>query len=106
MSRVSDAFIDRLVAKVTEGFGGDVGVVPRQFLRQLVDVMDLVDVEEDYDPEKAYGFTAGPLVALSPEEQAARDGRRAATAAASARRPRPRRAPTTTTGPVPEVQVW
>jgi hypothetical protein len=105
MSRVSDAFIDRLVAKVTEGFGGDVGVVPRQFLRQLVDVMDLVDLEEDYDPEKAYGFTAGPLVALSPEEQAARDGRRAATAAASAATPAPAGSDDDD-GPVPEVQVW
>ncbi len=33
--------IDRLVDEVTKGFGGDVGVVPRQFLRRLVNLFDL-----------------------------------------------------------------
>ncbi|MBK7077257.1 MAG: BREX system ATP-binding protein BrxD [Myxococcales bacterium] len=99
MTRVSDAFIDRLVAKVTEGFRGDVGVVPRQFLRELVNVMDLVDVEEEFDPEQAYGFTSEPLVALSPEEQAARDGRSAAVAAVAVEGD-------DDDGPIPEVQVW
>ena len=32
-TRLTDAFIDRLVAEVTAGFKRDVGVVPRQFLR-------------------------------------------------------------------------
>src|SRR4051794_4981269 len=34
-SKVSTDFIDRLVAEVTKGFKGDVGVVPRQFLREF-----------------------------------------------------------------------
>ena len=76
LTRVSDAFIDRLVAKVTEGFRGDVGVVPRQFLRELVHVMDLVDENDDYIPDEAYGFTMDKFTAtLSPEEQAAVSGR-------------------------------
>ena len=76
LTRVSDAFIDRLVAKVTEGFRGDVGVVPRQFLRELVNVMDLVDENEDYIPDDAYGFTMDKFTAtLSPEEAAAVAGR-------------------------------
>lgn len=76
LTRVSDAFIDRLVAKVTEGFRGDVGVVPRQFLRELVNVMDLVDENDDYIPDDAYGFAMDRFTAtLSPEEAAAVAGR-------------------------------
>jgi hypothetical protein len=76
LSRVSDGFIDRLVAKVTEGFRGDVGVVPRQFLRELVHVMDLVDENDDYIPDDAYGFAMDKFTAtLSPEEAAAVAGR-------------------------------
>lgn len=59
--RVSGAFIERLVAEVTAGFKGDVGVVPRQFLRELVTQLDLVDEHEDYDPATEYGFTAAEL---------------------------------------------
>jgi len=55
-SLISGEFIERLVAQVTEGFKGDVGVVPRQFLREFVDQMDLVQQEPDYDPMATYGF--------------------------------------------------
>jgi hypothetical protein len=54
--RVSDEFIDRLVREVTTGFKGDVGVVPRQFLREFVTQMDLVDENDDYIPMDEYGF--------------------------------------------------
>ena len=64
--RLSDAFIKRLVAEVTAGFKGDVGVVPRQFLREFVTQMDLVEEHEDYQPMQEYGFKPA---ALSPEEQ-------------------------------------
>ena len=69
--RISQTFIDRLVAEVTTGFKGDVGVVPRQFLRQFVTQMDMVDEHEDYDPMVEYGFQAAEL---SPEEQHAITG--------------------------------
>jgi hypothetical protein len=49
-------YIDRLIEKVTEGFKGDVGVIPRQFLRHFVDVMDLANEHEDFDPMAAEGF--------------------------------------------------
>jgi len=65
-SKVSVEFIDRLVAEVTKGFKGDVGVVPRQFLRQFVTQLDLVDENDDYDPMKEYGFEPQELTA---EEQ-------------------------------------
>lgn len=79
LSRVSNKFIDSLVAHVTTGFKGDVGVVPRQFLRELVNVMDLVDENEDYYPDQAYKFSMDSFKAsLSPEEQASADGRKLA----------------------------
>jgi P-loop Domain of unknown function (DUF2791) len=81
LERVSDAFIDRLVGKVMEGFRGEVGVVPRQFLRVLVHVMDLVDENEDYFPDVAYGFAMDKVTStLSPEEAAAVSGRASAAA--------------------------
>jgi hypothetical protein len=67
-ARVSSEFIDQLVAKVTEGFRGDVGIVPRQFLREFVTQMDLVDENEDYDPSREYGFQVDDA-SLRPEEQ-------------------------------------
>jgi len=59
--KVSTAFVERLVADVTAGFKGDVGVVPRQFLRQFVTQMDLVEEHDDYDPMTEYGFKAEEL---------------------------------------------
>lgn len=64
--KVSTEFIDRLVAQVTAGFKGDVGVVPRQFLREFVTQMDLVEEHHDYDPMAEYGFNPAELNA---EEQ-------------------------------------
>jgi hypothetical protein len=54
--KVTPAFIDQLVAKVSAGLKGDVGVVPRQFLRTYVDLLDNVNDEPDFDPAKALGF--------------------------------------------------
>lgn len=71
MDRISDEFLDQLVAKVTTGFKGDVGVVPRQLLREFVDQMDLVDENEDYVPMHEYGFKPADLVA---EEEAVLSG--------------------------------
>lgn len=70
-AKVSAEFIERLVREVTAGFKGDVGVVPRQFLREFVTQMDLVEEHADYDPSSAYGFTPREL---SAEEQHALTG--------------------------------
>lgn len=64
--KVSTAFLKRLVEEVTTGFKGDVGVVPRQFLREFVTQLDLVEEHDDYDPMTRYEFQAA---GLSPEEQ-------------------------------------
>lgn len=69
--RISLEFVDRLVDEVTSGFRGDVGIVPRQFLRQFVDQMDLVDEHENYVPMTEYGFQPSEL---TPEEQLALSG--------------------------------
>uniref|UniRef100_UPI00286CC907 BREX system ATP-binding domain-containing protein n=1 Tax=Chamaesiphon sp. OTE_20_metabat_361 TaxID=2964689 RepID=UPI00286CC907 len=69
--KVTPAFIDLLVDKVTQGFGGDVGIVPRQFLRQLVNILDLAATEPDFDPMTDGGYD---LVELSAEEIRIRDG--------------------------------
>jgi hypothetical protein len=69
--KVTPEFIDLLVARVTQGFGGDVGIVPRQFLRQLVNILDLAATEPDFDPMTDGGYD---LVELSAEEIRIRDG--------------------------------
>ncbi|AKU90925.1 BREX system ATP-binding protein BrxD [Vulgatibacter incomptus] len=55
-AKVSPVFIDKLVAEVTKGLGGDVGKVPRQFLRQLVDLLDLTNDNPEFDPLVHGGF--------------------------------------------------
>ncbi len=70
--RVTDDFVEQLVAEVTTGFKGDVGVVPRQFLREFVNVLDLVDDEPDYVPDEVYAFDTP--TDLTPEEQRAASG--------------------------------
>jgi hypothetical protein len=60
-TRISEAFVDRLVGEVTRGFKGDVGVVPRQFLREFVTQMDLVDENSEYVPMNEYAFSPSEL---------------------------------------------
>lgn len=67
---VNNAFIERLVTDATAKFRGDVGVVPRQFLRALVNQLDLVEEHEEYDPMRDYAFTLADTSLLSPEENA------------------------------------
>ena len=56
---------------MTKGFGGDVGVVPRQFLRQVVEVMDIADESPDFEPMAELGFMPREL---SEDERRAVDG--------------------------------
>lgn len=70
--KVSNEVIDALVQRVTEGYQGDVGVIPRQFLRQFVDMLDLVNQEEDYDPRQMEGLK---VAEATPEEVALSGGK-------------------------------
>lgn len=54
--KVTAEFIEKLVDKVTAGFKGDVGVVPRQFLREFINTLDLANDNHDYDPMVVEGF--------------------------------------------------
>jgi hypothetical protein len=66
-TKITSEFIERLITKVTSGFKGDVGVVPRQFLRQFVNILDLSADDEDFDPMIAEGFDT-TTNNLTPEE--------------------------------------
>lgn len=92
--RISDAFIDRLVGEVTAGFKGDVGVVPRQFLREFVGQLDLVEQHADYEPMKDYGFK-------EPDPSTLPDAEKHALLGAAVQD-----ADLTDDGPVPADDVW
>jgi hypothetical protein len=51
--KITPELIRRLVERATQKFKGDVGVVPRQFLREFVLIMDNVNEFPDYDPLQA-----------------------------------------------------
>jgi hypothetical protein len=70
---VNDSFLNALVAQVTAGFGGKLSLAPRLFLRELIDVMDRVDIHEDYDPSALYRLDLSDEK-LTAEELAAKHG--------------------------------
>ncbi|MEZ4435786.1 MAG: BREX system ATP-binding protein BrxD [bacterium] len=65
-ARITLPWLENLADDITRGFRGDVGVVPRQFLRELVEVFDLVDEDPHYQPAAAPAYTPRDL---TPEEQ-------------------------------------
>ncbi|HLV21761.1 MAG TPA: BREX system ATP-binding protein BrxD [Polyangiaceae bacterium] len=65
--------VEQLVDKVTEGFHGDVGVVPRQFLRTFVNLLDVLADDEEQDAHALLGFEPREL---TPEEEAVMAGRK------------------------------
>lgn len=72
-SLVNDAYVADLAAGVTGKLGGKVGVAPRLFLRKLVgEVLDRVDLHEDFDPRRDYPLTVSTNE-MTPEERAALD---------------------------------
>jgi len=70
--RFPKATIDALVDKVTAGFRGDVGVVPRQFLRTFVNILDILADNEDQHADALLGFEPAEL---TPQEAAVMAGR-------------------------------
>jgi hypothetical protein len=71
--RLPRELIEQLVTKVTEGFHGDVGVVPRQFLRTFVNVLDTLADNPEQDAHELLGFQPGEL---TPQEEAVLAGRK------------------------------
>lgn len=72
--RVDDGFLEALVNQVTTGFGGKVALAPRLFLRELVDILDRVDIHADYEPAAHYQLVLDDSK-LTAEELAAKHGR-------------------------------
>ncbi|MDC0721693.1 BREX system ATP-binding protein BrxD [Nannocystis bainbridge] len=73
-AKVDDRFLGALVTQITAGFGGKVALAPRLFLRELIDVMDRVDLHEQYAPAAHYKLELDDGK-LTPEELAAKHGR-------------------------------
>lgn len=74
LARASDACIEALADRVTAKFGGRVDVVPRLFLREWLNVLDLIQMHASYDPMEQYRFdleSARQGVGLAPQEQEA-----------------------------------
>jgi hypothetical protein len=70
-SVVDDNYIETLARAVAGGLGGKVGVAPRLFLKKLVaDMLDRVDLHEDFDPCRHYTLTLTESE-MSPVERAA-----------------------------------
>jgi len=69
---VDDSYLDALARAVAGGLGGKVGVAPRLFLKKLVsDVLDRVDLHEDFDPRKHYTLTLAETEMTATERAAA-----------------------------------
>lgn len=67
--RVSDLFIEFMIAEVTSKFGGRVDVIPRQFLRDFINVLDKVQRYPEYDPNAEYEFEREAAAELTAQEQ-------------------------------------
>ena len=71
-SVVDDSYLDALARAVAGGLGGKVGVAPRLYLKKLVsDVLDRVDLHEDFDPRKHYSLTLAETEMSATERAAA-----------------------------------
>jgi len=78
---VDDAYIDELVSAVSGELGGKTGVAPRLFLKKLIaDVLDRVELFEDFDPRRDYALTVSTSELTDVEREArARGDLRAAS---------------------------
>lgn len=76
--KVTPEHIEVLVAEVTKGFGGDVGVVPRQYMRRLVNQFDYVAENPDVDlPVPRVSTDSGAaLLTRTVEEERAAEGKK------------------------------
>lgn len=54
--KVTDLFIEKLVNDMATGFGGEINISPRGFLRTLVDILDKSEMYDNYKPEEKFVF--------------------------------------------------
>lgn len=55
--KVNDLFIGKLISDMITGFGGEIEVGPREFLRVFIDVLDKCQIYDDYIPEEKFEFS-------------------------------------------------
>ncbi|MGH9161472.1 MAG: BREX system ATP-binding protein BrxD, partial [Vicinamibacteraceae bacterium] len=68
---VDDEYVATLADAVAGKLGGKVGIVPRLFLKKLVaDVLDRVDLHDDFDPRRHYALTLSDAE-MTPVERSA-----------------------------------
>jgi hypothetical protein len=68
--KLDDAYLRDLADHIAGALGGKLGIVPRLYLRRLVDELDKVDEHADYDPREYIGEPV-PTEHMTPEERAA-----------------------------------
>lgn len=56
IEKVTDTFLEGLVHDMTTGFGGDLEIKPRGFLRTLIDILDKSEMYDTYIPEEQFEF--------------------------------------------------
>ena len=56
-ARADNDLIKRLAAGVTGKLGGKTGIAPRIYLKKLADLLDRIDIHEQFDPAKDYQLT-------------------------------------------------
>lgn len=54
--KINDLFIKNIINDMTSGFGGDITIGPRGFLRTFVDIMDKTQMYDEYKPEEQFQF--------------------------------------------------
>lgn len=54
--KVNDEFIERYITDMTNGFGGEINISPRGFLRKLIDILDKSQMYDNYIPEEEFNF--------------------------------------------------
>lgn len=69
---VDDSYLAQLAAAIAGPFGNQVGVVPRLYLKKLIDVFDRVELNDDYDPRRDYTLTVADGELTDVEREARR----------------------------------
>lgn len=54
---IDDSYVDGFASAVAGALGGKVGIAPRLFCKKLVDVLQRVELYDDFDPRTSYSLT-------------------------------------------------
>jgi hypothetical protein len=70
-AKVPDELLRGLIRQVSGQLGNRTGLVPRLFLKKLVDLLDKVDLHEDFDPTVHWQLRISPTEMTAEEAEAA-----------------------------------